>query len=117
MLETIQRESVISFPMLGGLTINPPAYFNLFGWPIYFYGVLIGLGFILGILFCARRAKRFGYGEDDVYDVMIWVIPCSILGARLGYAYNSIIGPLAFNLFWSNYTKKAGAYVSIGYNF
>ena len=85
MLETIQRTSVISFPMLGGLTLNPPASFTVFGRPIYFYGVLIGLGFILGILLCARRAKRFGLREDDVYDVMIWLIPCSILGARLYY--------------------------------
>ena len=65
MLETIQRESVISFPMLGGLTLNPPAYFTLFGRPIYFYGVLIGIGFLIGITLCARRAKRFGFTEDD----------------------------------------------------
>ena len=81
MLETIQRDSVISFPMLGGLKLNPPSYFLLFGRPIYFYGVLIGLGFLLAILFCARRAKRFGLKEDDIYDVAIWLIPCSILGA------------------------------------
>ena len=85
MLETIQRESVISFPMLGGLTINPPAYFTVFGRPIYFYGVLIGCGFLLGILLCAKRAPRFGLKEDDVYDVVLWLIPCSILGARLYY--------------------------------
>ena len=85
MPETIQRDSVISFPMLGGLTLNPPSCFMLFGRPIYFYGVLIGLGFLLGILFCARRARRFGLKEDDVYDVAIWGIPCSILGARLYY--------------------------------
>ena len=85
MLETIQRESVISFPMLGGLTLNPPAYFTVFGRPIYFYGVLIGLGFLLGILLCAKRAPRFGLKEDDVYDVVLWLIPCSILGARLYY--------------------------------
>jgi len=40
-----------------------------------------------------------------------------MIGARLGYAFNSVIGPLAFDLFWSNYTGKVGAYVSIGYNF
>ena len=85
MPETIQRDSVISFPMLGGLTLNPPSCFMLFGRPIYYYGVLIGLGFLLGILFCARRARRFGLKEDDVYDVAIWGIPCSILGARLYY--------------------------------
>ncbi|MCR5842840.1 MAG: prolipoprotein diacylglyceryl transferase [Oscillospiraceae bacterium] len=85
MLETIQRDAEISFPMLGGLRINPPSYFTLFHRPIYFYGVLIGLGFLLAILFCAKRAKRFGLKEDDVYDVAIWLIPCSILGARLYY--------------------------------
>ena len=85
MLETIQRDSVISFPMLGNLQLNPPSYFMLFGHPIYFYGVLIGLGFLLGIAFCSKRAKRFGLKEDDIYDVMIWLIPCSIIGARAYY--------------------------------
>ena len=85
MLETIQRDSVISFPMLGGLQLNPPSYFLLFGHPIYFYGVIIGLGFLLGITFCTKRARRFGLNEDDIYDVMIWLIPCSIIGARLYY--------------------------------
>ena len=85
MLETIQRDSAISFPMLGDFTINPPAYFTLFGHPIYFYGVLIGIGFLLAILLCAKRAPRFGLKEDDIYDAAIWIIPCSILGARLYY--------------------------------
>ncbi len=85
MLETIQRDSVISFPMLGNLHLNPPAYFTVFGHPIYFYGVIIGIAFLLGITFASKRAKRFGLKEDDIYDVMIWVIPCSIIGARLYY--------------------------------
>ena len=41
----------------------------------------------------------------------------SIYGASLGYAYNSFIGPLAANLYWSNYTKSVGFYFSLGYNF
>ena len=45
--QTIQRDSAICFPMLGNLTINPPSYFTVFGKNIYFYGVIIGLGFIL----------------------------------------------------------------------
>ena len=85
MLETIQRGSSISFPMLGGWSVNPPASFSLFGHTVYFYGVLIGLGFLLGTLLSARRAPRFGLKEDDVYDAVIWLIPCTILGARLYY--------------------------------
>ena len=85
MPETISRDAVISFPMLGNLTLDPPASFSVFGRTIYFYGVLIGLGFLLGILFCARRARRFGLKEDDIYDVILWIIPCSIIGARVYY--------------------------------
>ena len=83
-LETIQRTSAISFPgLFGEFTINPPASFTLFGREIYFYGVIIAVGFLLGIGYCARSAKRFGIREDDVYDLVLWLIPLSILGARL----------------------------------
>ena len=83
-LETIQRSSSISFPgLFGDWTIDPPACFTLFGRCVYFYGVFIALGFLLGITYCARSAKRFGLREDDVYDLVLWLIPLSIIGARL----------------------------------
>ena len=85
LLATIQRNSTISFPFLGGLRLNPPAYFTVFGRNIYLYGVVIALGFILAILYCSKRAPEFGLKADDFYDFMIWLIPCSILGARLYY--------------------------------
>ena len=85
-IETIQRSSTISFPgLFGDFSIDPPACFTLFGRCIYFYGVIIALGFLLGISYCARSAKRFGIKEDDVYDLVIWLIPLSIIGARLYY--------------------------------
>ncbi len=82
-LNTIQRDSVISFPGLGIFGLNPPSSFLLFGHRIYFYGVLIALGFLLGILYCARKSREFGIRTDDFYDVMILLIPLSILFARL----------------------------------
>ena len=82
--ETIQRTSTISFPgLFGSFSINPPASFSLFGRSIYFYGVIIALGFLLGITYCAKRSARFGIREDDLYDLVLWLIPLSILGARL----------------------------------
>ena len=66
-LETIQRSSTISFPgLFGDWSIDPPASFSLFGRNIYFYGVIIALGFLLGITYCTKKAKRFGIREDDV---------------------------------------------------
>ena len=84
-LETMQRDSVISFPGLGIFGLNPPAFFSVFGHRIYFYGVLIALGFLLGILYCARRSKDFGIRQDDFYDMIILLIPLSILCARIYY--------------------------------
>ena len=56
--QTIQRDSAICFPMLGNLTIDPPSYFTVFGFKVYFYGVIIALGFILGIVCFARASAR-----------------------------------------------------------
>lgn len=69
--------------MLGDWSINPPSFITLFGRDIYFYGVIIALGFILGITYCAKNSPKFGLDENDVYDLVIWLIPLSILGARL----------------------------------
>ena len=85
-LETIQRDSVISCPGLGIFGLNPPAFFSVFGHRIYFYGVLFALGFLLGILYCAKRSPDFGIKTDDYYDAIILLIPLSILCARAGGA-------------------------------
>ena len=82
-IQTIQRDSAISFPMLGDFSIDPPSFFTLFGRNIYFYGVLIALGFLLAILWCGRHSRDFGIRADDFYDLMLWLIPLSIVGARL----------------------------------
>ncbi|MBP3654363.1 MAG: prolipoprotein diacylglyceryl transferase [Oscillospiraceae bacterium] len=78
------REAIISFPAIG-LEINPPAGFELFGKTIYFYGVAIALGFLLAIIYCAKRADKFGLTEDNIYDVILWALPIGIIGARAYY--------------------------------
>ena len=85
LIRTIQRDAVISFPMLGDLQLDPPASFSVFGFSVYFYGVLIALGFVLGMLYCSRQAPRFGIRPDDFFDMMLWLIPLVIVGARLYY--------------------------------
>ena len=68
--------------MLGNLTIDPPAYITVFGRNIYLYGIVIGLGFLIAILFCSANAKKFSLKSDNVYDVILFVMPIGILGAR-----------------------------------
>ena len=85
LIENIQRDAVISFPMLGDLHLDPPASFTVFGFSIYFYGVLIALGFVLAMLYCSHHAPRFGIRPDDFFDLMLWLIPIVIVGARAYY--------------------------------
>ena len=38
-------------------------------------------------------------------------------GASVGYAYNSIAGPLKLQLHWSTLSHRLGVYFAVGYNF
>lgn len=38
-------------------------------------------------------------------------------GLGVKYAYSTGFGPLSFDLFWSDYNRKVGAYVNLGYYF
>ena len=51
--------AIITFPMLGeSFSLNPSGTYTLFGHTFYWYGAIIGLGFILAALYCMRRAPR-----------------------------------------------------------
>ena len=52
--------------------------------------------------------SAFKTWRDDVSDY---------LGCGLQYTYNSIIGPLSFNVHWSTYTHNVGLYLSLGFDF
>ena len=76
----------ISFPgLFGDWSFNPDPKLLDIGNGVYWYGVLISLGVILAVLFCAKQAPKYGITEDNLYDFVIWVLPFSLIGARLYY--------------------------------
>lgn len=75
----------VLFPGLGlEFHLNRVA-FELFGLPIYWYGVIIACGFLLAVVFCYKMAPRFGIKSDDVIDLLFFAVPLAIIGARLYY--------------------------------
>ena len=76
--------SSISFPFLG-LEMNPPRYFQLGPLTIHLYGLCIGLGLILAVLYACRRSREFGLKEDDILDGVLWITPFAIICARIYY--------------------------------
>lgn len=94
---------------------------------IPFAGVIGGM-FRADNLAVARLEGRYRFGQNhyvsgvvnSAVDFMEFdkMAEANInFGASVGYAYNSIIGPLKFQLHWSTFTHKLGAYFALGYNF
>lgn len=77
--------NTVTFPGLGlRFELNRVA-FILFGRNVYWYGIIIGLGFLLAVIFCCRRAKTFGLRQDDILDLLIAAVPLSLVGCRAYY--------------------------------
>jgi len=64
--------------------MNPVA-FSLFGIQVRWYGILISIGLILGLLLALRECRRVGYDENKLLDIIIITVPISVVGARLYY--------------------------------
>ena len=77
--------NIISFPNLGWeFSINRVA-FTVFGTPVYFYGLLIGLGLLLAVAYGLYETKRVGIEHDDLFNMLLISLPVSIICARLYY--------------------------------
>lgn len=59
--------------------------FTIGSFPIYSYGVLIALAFILAILFAMREAKKSGGNPEIILDLSLYIIFGALIGGRLGY--------------------------------
>ena len=54
--------------------------------------------------------------HSDSFDEMLFS-GGTIAGVGLEYVYNTIMGPLKFNVHYSNLTQRVGAYMSFGFDF
>ena len=79
-------DAPISFPgLFGDWQFTVPSKALNIGNGIYWYGIIIAAGMLLGLYFCMKQAPKYGLTEDNVIDTVLWVIPFSIIGARIYY--------------------------------
>jgi phosphatidylglycerol:prolipoprotein diacylglycerol transferase len=62
-----------------------PIAFNLGPLPIHWYGVMVALGFLLGLWTASRRGLSAGFAPEQTLDLGPWLIVGTILGARSLY--------------------------------
>lgn len=75
----------IDFPNLGIHLKSVGDHITVFGFDIAYYGIIIGLGILAGIFIAVAEAKRTGQNPEDYYDLAIYAVIFSIIGARLYY--------------------------------
>ena len=80
------KDMPVSFPGLFGdweLNIDPVAIHV--GHGIYWYGIILAIAMLAGLYLCMKQAKHYGLTEDNVMDMVLWAVPCCIIGSRLYY--------------------------------
>ena len=120
----------LSFPHLGITIEHLRNSIQIGNFSIAFYGLIIGIGIIVGLLLTVKEAKRTGQNPDDYYDFIIWGIIGGVVGARIYYVifeweyysqhlpeifdlrsgglaiYGTIIGSFAALFIWCKIKKK-----------
>lgn len=75
----------IEFPNLGIYLENVPKSFSIGGFSIALYGIMIAVAMLCGLTLAADQAKRSGMDPELIWDLSIWLMVFSILGARIYY--------------------------------
>ncbi|MCH4008790.1 prolipoprotein diacylglyceryl transferase [Companilactobacillus sp.] len=66
------------------LALNPIA-FNLGGLEIHWYGIIIALGALVGVIMAMREATRRGINSDNILDLVLIGVPVGLICARIYY--------------------------------
>ena len=83
---TALKDMPISFPgLFGDWEFNPDPIAIHVGHGVYWYGIILACAMLAGLFLCMKQAKRFGLTEDNVLDLVLWAVPCCILGSRIYY--------------------------------
>lgn len=62
-----------------------PVLINIFGFPLYSYGALLMVAFVLGIALMVHLGEKQGHARESVIEMALWVIIIGIVGCRLGF--------------------------------
>lgn len=62
-----------------------PVLFEIAGYPLHLYAVMIATGFVVGIWLAARYGERVGLDRDMILDLCWWLLVSGLVGSRLAF--------------------------------
>jgi phosphatidylglycerol:prolipoprotein diacylglycerol transferase len=63
-----------------------------FSLTLRWYGVLVMSGLLVGAWIADKEIARRGGDPDLLWDMLIWIVPAGVIGARAWYVINDILG-------------------------
>lgn len=75
----------IAFPNLNIYLSNVPKSLNIGGFSIALYGIIIAVGMLCGCMMIQHEARISGQSQDLYWDVFLYGVVVSIIGARIYY--------------------------------
>ena len=60
-----------------------PILFEVGGFPVYTYGLLLAAVYLLGLQFAVVRGRKRGLNPNQIMDLGIWIIVSALVGAKL----------------------------------
>ncbi|MBU2549385.1 MAG: prolipoprotein diacylglyceryl transferase [Proteobacteria bacterium] len=60
-----------------------PVFFRLGPLTIHTYGLLVAAGFVLGVAWSVREARRAGIDRDPILDLAFYLVIAALIGSRL----------------------------------
>lgn len=52
---------------------------------IYWYGIIIATGVLIGLILANREGRRLALPKDTFTDLLVWAVPFALIGARAYY--------------------------------
>lgn len=62
-----------------------PILIELGNLPIHTFGMMMGAGFLAGILYSLRQARRWGLDPEQIFNLSFWIMLSGVLGSRINY--------------------------------
>lgn len=88
--------------------------FDMGGFAIYWYGVLIAAGFLAGLWTASRRALQVNLAPERIADLGPWLIVGAVVGARLVYVISYWREDFAREPWWEVFMIRKGGMVFYG---
>ena len=91
-----------------------PIAFNIGGFKIYWYGILVAGGFLAGLWTASRRCVLDKLEGKVISDLGVWIIIAAMLGARALHVISYWENQYADKSFWNMLDFRAGGLVFYG---